>query len=106
MRQIWKDFRVNLMYWRFRHITRNRLRFQAWFRQRRQPRAFGYRPRGGAAFVYRRSGRRTWTALLVMVCALTALRVLSWHVDISGSLVYLLSALVIIGTFYWALRGV
>lgn len=103
---LWKRFRVNLMYWRFRHVTRNRLRFQAWYRQRRRPPSYGYRPRGGAAHVYRRSGKRVWIILLATVGVLTALRVLSFHVSVGGGLVYLLSALVIIAAIYWAMRGV
>jgi hypothetical protein len=104
MRQAWKNFRINLMYWRFRNITRNRLRLQAWYR-RRQPMT-GYRPRGTAAFVRRRSSRQTWIALLVMVILLTAIRVHVNNQGLSQTLVYLLTVVVIVGAIYWALRGV
>ena len=98
------------MYWRFRHITRNRLRLQSWWTRRRQisaaPAARPYRPRGVATTVHRGSSRRTWTALIVMVSILTALRVLAAHVLISGSLLYAVGALTIVGAIYLALRGV
>ncbi len=104
MRRLWKNFQVNLMYWRFRHITRNRLRLQSWYRRQQPTRSF--RPRGSAAYVYRRSGRRSWIALLAMVALLTALRVWSNHNSVSSTLVYFLSALFIVGAIYGALRGV
>lgn len=98
------------MYWRFRYFTRNRLRLQSWMTRRRQPSpvsaARGYRPPGAAAWVYRRSSRRTWIALLVMVACLTALKFLGGGGAISPYLVSTLSILVIVGALYWALRGV
>ena len=104
MIRLWKNFRVNLMYWRFRHITRNRLRLQSWYR-RRQP-VQGFRPRGGAAYVHRRSGRRSWIALFLMVVALTAVRVWGNHSSVSNTLVWILIVAVIAGTLYWAIRGI
>ena len=104
MIRLWKNFRVNLMYWRFRHITRNRLRFQSWYR-RRQP-VQGFRPRGSAAYVHRRSGNRSWIALFVLVAALTALRVWGNHSSVSNTLVWILSIAVIAGILYWAMRGI
>lgn len=108
MMRLWKNFRVNMMYWRFRYITRNRIRFQTWYRRRRPnkqaPRS--YRPRGAAATVHRRSSRRTWSALLVMVAALTALTAAAQRVYIAPSLVYAIGSLVVVGCIYWALRGV
>lgn len=102
MSRVWKDFRTNLMYWRFRHITRNRLRLQNWARRRGSvPVA---RPRGSATYVYRRSGKRTWAALLIMVALLTALQVLPQYVAVAPSLTWGLGALVVVSTTYWALR--
>src|SRR5947209_20567226 len=103
--KLWKSLRTNMMYWRFRYITRNRLRLQSWYNRRRQPRS-AYRPRGAATHVHQRSGRRTWIALLTMVALLTALRVAGQHTTINGSLSYLASTLIVIGCIYWALRGV
>lgn len=103
MSRIWKDFRTNLMYWRFRHVTRNRLRLQTWAR-RRGPVPVS-RPRGTASAVYRTSGRRTWIALLVMVAVLTALQALPQYVAIAPSLVWGIGALVVAATIYWLLRG-
>ncbi len=103
MSRIWKDFRTNLMYWRFRHVTRNRLRVQSWARQRRA--APTARPRASATYVYHRSGRRTWIALLVMVALLTLIQVLPRYVALAPSLGWGLSALVVVGAIYWALRG-
>jgi hypothetical protein len=110
MNRIWKDFRTNLMYWRFRNITRNRMRLQSWWRARRQPAperaARSYRPPGGAAWVYRRSSRSSWIALLVMVALLTAISVLAGRGYLNPSLGYALSTLVVVGALYWALRQV
>jgi len=102
--KLWKDFRTNLMYWRFRNITRNRLRLQSWWARRRQTTRV-YRPRGTASIVYRHSARRTWTALLATVVALTALTLASRHLALSPTLAYLLSVCVVIGAIYWTLRG-
>jgi hypothetical protein len=104
--RLWKSFRTNMMYWRFRYITRNRLRLQSWYNRRRQPTTATYRPRAAATFVYRRSGRRTWMAVLAMVVLLTAVRVAGHYTTISGTVSYLVSTLIIIGCIYWALRGV
>src|SRR5579884_645740 len=101
MKRLWKDFRTNLMYWRFRNITRNRLRLQSWWARRRQlspvPTARPYRPRGGATFVHRRTEKRSWIALFIMVLLLTGLGVVGKYLAISGSLIYALSALVVVG---------
>ena len=102
---MWKNFRTNLMYWRFRHITRNRLRLQSWYHRRRQPTTV-WRERGTATYVYRRSGRRTWIILIVMVSLLTALQVLSSHAAIGSSLVWAASVLIIVLSVYWAVRGI
>ena len=103
MKRLWKDFRTNLMYWRFRHITRNRLRLQSWYR-RQQPIA-PYRPRASAYVVYRRNSRKTWVTLLATVAVLTALRVASAQASVSPTLIYLCSLLVIVGAIYWAMRN-
>lgn len=102
MSRIWKDFRTNLMYWRFRHVTRNRLRLQSWARHRGPVPTS--RPRASATYVYHRSGRRVWIILLVMVALLTALQALPRYVAIAPSLAWGLSALVVVGAIYWALR--
>jgi hypothetical protein len=104
MRKLWKNFRINFMYWRFRNITRNRLRLQAWYHRKQPVRT--YRGRGTAAYVYRGSSQRTWIAVLVMVCILTALRVLGNHYSTSPTLILLVSLLVVIGTLYWTVRGI
>lgn len=102
--KLWKDLRVNFMYWRFRNITRNRLRLQSWWYRRRQP-SSTYRPRGAATFVYRHSARRTWLALLVMIALLTLLGEAGKHYPINPTLSYALSAFIIIAAVYWALKG-
>lgn len=104
MSRMLKDLRTNMMYWRFRYVTRNRLRLQsAWYR-RRQPRPV-YRPRASATFVYRRSTRKLWIALLVMVGVLTALSIASQRQLLSPTLSYAASSLVIIASIYWALKN-
>jgi|SRR5579875_786478 len=105
MIQLWKNFRVNLMYWRFRHITRNRLRFQAWMRQRRQTPVTGFRPRGSARIVRYHNSQRTWVIFLIMVAVLTALQVAGSRSDISGTLLWGLSGLTIVAAIYAALRS-
>jgi hypothetical protein len=105
LRRRWKNFRINLMYWRFRHITRNRLRLQTWYRSRRRQPVPSYRPRGSAISVYRHSARRTWIILIALVAILTALRVLSWHVTIGSSLVFTLDALAVVLAVYLAIRA-
>jgi hypothetical protein len=116
MSRLWKNLRTNWMYWRFRYITRNRLRLKSWWARRRQtisvprgPRTpygpgAGYRPRGGATFVYRRSSGRAWALLLDMVLALTALRVWADSTYINPTVVYGIGALVVVGAVYLALR--
>jgi hypothetical protein len=113
--KLWKDFRTNMMYWRFRHITRNRLRLKNWWARRRTS---GHRStlgapnysrpfeRGLAAHVYRSSQRRSLTAFAALVILLTALSALALRVYISPGLVYLLGSLIIVGCIYYALRGV
>jgi hypothetical protein len=104
-----KKFRTNLMYWRFRYVTRNRLRLKSWWNRRRQPKraTTAYRPRGYASQVKYRTGRRTWIAVLVMVCLLTALRVNNdFYTSINAYLTYGLQSAIIIGCMYWALLGV
>ena len=103
MIRLWKNFRINLMYWRFRHITRNRLRLQSWWNRRRQP-VLAYRPRGAAAFVYRRSTRKTWLLVLALVAVLTAITVAGHRSPLSPTLIYVLQAVVIAGAMYWAIR--
>lgn len=103
MSQIWKNFRINLMYWRFRYITRNRLRFQSWYR-RRQPARPRYRPRASATSVYHRSSGRAWIFLLALVVLLTAINVVGNHYNVGSGLLYAVSTLVVVLAIYLALR--
>jgi hypothetical protein len=115
VRRLWKDLRTNMMYWRFRHITRNRLRLKNWWSRTRPS---GRRPRirsttyprsmerGSAARVYRGSQRRSLTAFAVLVLLLTALSALAQHVYITPGLVYLMGTLIVVGSIYYALRGI
>jgi hypothetical protein len=109
--KLWKSFRVNLMYWRFRYITRNRLRLQAWWntRRRQQTPAGAYRPRASAMYYPvgpSSSQRHSWTAFGAMVLLLTALTTLAGQVYIAPSLVYAIGTLILVGCIYWGLRGV
>jgi hypothetical protein len=108
--RLWKDFRTNLMYWRFRHITRNRLRLRQWWHRRRSGPAAppGYSPsraRGTAMPMYRSSRQRTWIALGAMVILLTALTVGVQQTTINPGFVYLIGTAIVVGCIYWALRG-
>jgi hypothetical protein len=112
MSRIWKGVKVWFLYWRFRNITRNRLRLQAWYRKRQpmggyRPRGISYdtRPRASAAYVYRRSSGRSWALLLGMVVILTLLRYLGNQGELSSTLVYALSTLTVVLALYAALRG-
>ena len=109
MSKLWKAFRISLMYWRFRHMTRNRLRFQSWWNVRRRTSrpVSPYRERGTALHAYSRTSvsRKSWTALLVMVVLLTALRVYSDSTNIAPGLVYITGLAVIAGCIYWAVRA-
>ncbi len=109
MKKLWKDFRVNLMYWRFRHVTRNRLRLQSWWNARRRPSrpVSPYRERGSAMYASGRPGanRHSWLILLIMVVLLTALTVYANSTFIAPGLVYAVGALIVAGCIYWALRG-
>jgi hypothetical protein len=115
MMRLWRDLRTNMMYWRFRHVTRNRLRLKSWWARRRpngrrlQPGGPTYaRPfeRGLASRVYGSSQRRSLTAFAALVILLTALSALANRVFISPGLVYLIGTLIIIGCIYYALRSV
>ncbi|MGH2442276.1 MAG: hypothetical protein ACRDFX_03810 [Chloroflexota bacterium] len=114
--KLWKDFRTNLMYWRFRHITRNRLRLRSWWshqhlsgRLNRSPRTStpyaGSRWRGTATYVQYRSPKRTWMLLIGMVILLTLLQVWAQHTVIAPVLIYALGVLIVVGAMYTALRG-
>jgi hypothetical protein len=114
MIKLWKDFRTNMMYWRFRHITRNRLRLRSWWQRhrparRQRPSIRSYSPppyRGLAARVYPSTQRRSLMALGAMVVLLTALSVLGGQHAINGAIYAALQLLIIIGAVYWALRGI
>jgi hypothetical protein len=116
MSSMWKNFRTNMMYWRFRHITRNRLRLRNWWLRHRPSRGTtrttmrnvtysGVRGRGSASVVYRGSSRRSWIALAAMVIALTALEYGGGRSGLDSTLQYILGTLVVVGTIYYALRG-
>jgi hypothetical protein len=118
MSRRWKEFKTNWMYWRFRYVTRNRLRLRSWWNHRRtamgthgsprmrmqRPQAT-YRPRASAAFVHPRSSKRAWGLLLGMVLALTALSAWANSTYVSPALVYGIGSLVVVGAVYVALRG-
>jgi hypothetical protein len=55
---------------------------------------------------YRSSQRRSLTALAGLVLGLTALSALAYYVYISPGIVYLIGTLIVVGCFYYALRGV
>jgi hypothetical protein len=104
-----KSLRTNMMYWRFRYITRNRLRLQSWWNRRRQPKRVApavYRTRGAASQVRYRTARRTWIAVLLMVSLLTALKVISDYNAVNSYLNFGLTWGIIIACMYWALMGV
>jgi hypothetical protein len=111
--KLWKSFRVNMMYWRFRYVTRNRLRFQAWWNARRRPRvattASSVRPRASAMYYPMGSGssqRQSWQAFGTMIVLLTALTSLAGQYYIAPTLVYAVGTLIIVGCIYWGLRGI
>lgn len=116
MSKLWKDFRTNLLYWRFRNITRNRLRLQNWWNTRRPgarrisrpPAGYApYRARGTAMYYTGgRSSRQTWIILMVMVALLTALTVAANSVVIFPGLVTAIGALIVVGAIYLAMRGI
>lgn len=118
MSRRWKDLKTNWMYWRFRYVTRNRLRLRAWWNHRRPSLAVRrspstrmqspggtYRPRGSSAFVYGHSSKRAWGLLLGMVIALTALSAWANSTYVSPAVVYGIGSLVVVATVYAALRG-
>lgn len=109
--KMWKDFRTNLMYWRFRHVTRNRLRLRSWWQRRRTPRTpAGYTPYRARGVSSRptysaHSARRSWLSLTALVVLLTALSVGVRQTYISPGFVYIIGSLIVVGCIYWALRG-
>lgn len=115
MKHPWKTLRTNMMYWRFRYITRNRLRLRSWWSRRRQPgrpsmaSSYPYSParaRGTAFYVHSRSRAHTWIALAIMVVLLTALTVLVNQRYVNPAIVYAAGSLIVVGSVYWALRQV
>lgn len=109
--RLWKDLRTNMMYWRFRHITRNRLRLKQWWNRRRSPSRpvavpSPYRGVTGRYPTYGRTRQRSWMALAALVILLTALKVGVEQTVVNPGLVNALGILVIVGCMYWALRGV
>jgi hypothetical protein len=108
MSKLWKDFKINFMYWRFRNITRNRLRLQSWWNSRRGRGGASpaYRPRASALYYPRpRASRRSWIILLVMVILLTAVSVAESQGDVIAGVGYTLDAVIVVGAIYLALRG-
>lgn len=117
MSKMWAGIREWWMYWRFRNITRNRLRLNAWWSSRRPVRSGprstlgpgAYRPRASATALRYGGGtsvRRTWIVLLIMVALLTALSVWANSTVIPPALVTGIGALIVAGAAYWAMRGV
>jgi hypothetical protein len=108
--RLWKDFRTNMMYWRFRYVTRNRLRLRQWWNRRRSG-SFSsaapnpYRGQTGYRPTYRSSRQRSWIALGAMVILLTALTIGVEQTTINPGFVYLVGTLIVVGAIYWALRG-
>ncbi len=118
MSRVWKNLKTNWMYWRFRYITRNRLRLRSWWNHRRSSLGGGrspgvrmqtpgtaYRPRATATYVTSRSSRRAWGLLIGMVLALTALSAWANSTYVSPALVYAIGSLVVVAVVYAALRG-
>ena len=108
MSKAWKNLRTNMMYWRFRFVTRNRLRLHAWWLARRGPKLHAVptypRDRGMSYRPYHHSSRDTWITLLVVVALLTGLKVLASRVFVYPSVMYALGAAVVIGGVYLTLR--
>lgn len=109
--KLWKSFRVNLMYWRFRYITRNRLRLQSSWNARRRPKASAssVRPRASAMYYpigSSSSQRHSWLAFGTLIILLTALSSVAGQIYIPPSLVYAIGTLILVGCVYWGLRGV
>jgi hypothetical protein len=118
MIRMWKSLKTNSMYWRFRYITRNRLRLRSWWNHQRN--SIGSRrspvrrmqapgnlhpPRASAMYVSGRSSKRAWGLLLGMVLALTALSAWANSTYVSPAVVYGIGSLVVVATVYTALRG-
>jgi len=104
MKGLWKKFRTNLLYWRFRYVTRNRLRLQQVFNRRTAPTAVPYRGRATALYPGARASRPTWIAFLLMVCVLTALQVGEARALISHSLMLAGTIIVVGAVFYYLQR--
>jgi hypothetical protein len=108
MSKLWKNLRTNMMYWRFRYITRNRLRLRSWLALRKGPRMTIVPPRprerAVASYSYQHSARGTWLALLAMVLLLTGLKVLANYYYIIPSIVYAIGMLIVVGAIYLSLR--
>ncbi|MGI8968517.1 MAG: hypothetical protein ACR2GA_05360 [Chloroflexota bacterium] len=111
MKNIWKEFRTNTMYWRFRYVTRNRLRLRSWWlhnkpNSRTMRSAQQWRPRASAAtpmYVQEGSVRRTWIVFLVMVACLTAIRIAGQNTSLNPTLGSIADALIIVAAIYAAL---
>src|SRR5436309_14205044 len=100
MNRLWRNFRTNWMYWRYRNITQRRQRLQMWMSRRgkRQPAARPRRERGTAVpryNVYGRSARSSQLAFVALVLLLTALKVLADQVFISPGIVYGIVSLIL-----------
>ena len=103
MKGLWKKFRTNLLYWRFRYVTRNRLRLQQAFNRRTAPTAVPYRGRATALYPGVRASRLTWIAFLLVVCILTALQVAETRALISHTLM-LAGAVTTVGSVFYYLQ--
>ncbi|HEX8917512.1 MAG TPA: hypothetical protein VF898_03335 [Chloroflexota bacterium] len=108
MKRLWNRLYNNhIIYWRFRYVTRTRLRLQSWYRRRRPgvP-TRQYRPRASASVVRYQTSRRSWLILALMVCALTALSVIGHRTDVNHLLIYVAQVGVILASLYAAVQGV
>ena len=108
--RVWKNFRTNMMYWRFRYVTRNRIRLRQWWNRRRSSARVvpGYSPyRGGVSAMplYRSTRQRSWIALGALVILLTVLTVGVQQTTVNPVLVYVIGTAIVVGCLYWALRG-
>jgi hypothetical protein len=105
MSGLFRRMRENWMYWRFRNITRNRMRLQSWWNRRRSG-SMPYRPRASAQTIYSTRSRRSLIAFAALILLLTALTSAERYVYISPPLGYGLGTLIVVGSLYWALRGI
>lgn len=110
----WKHLRTNWMYWRFRYVTRNRLRLRNWWSHHRLGRPgarsvpySGVRGRGTASVLRYTdsSSRRSWLIFLVMTAMLTAVHMAVAKGVLAGSIGGVVDTVIVVGALYIALRA-